>query len=435
MADNQNQIGSRTTPAGSPSGNRLPTPSIVRNAKIAIFIFTAIGVGGLAYVNFSQSAEVSGGLLTGQQSAEFQRPGTDGFRIASSEPPAGAALPTEPIIPVVDPDGSLRSTIADLERKIAELEANPRQVVVADEEALNALRSQLETAETIIQETQRQSQEDARELERLRTKIETDALLSEERLMAEQAEQARQAELQRARAEREAIEAAQNTSGTVALRRGVSSQSEAGDLSGDDAFVRAGADTSEATRASIIANPSNTVVQGSIIEAALETGISSDLRGNIAAIVSYDVWSFDLSRVLIPRGSKLFGRYSSDISVGQKRVLIAWDRVVTPDGQSAQLDAFGSDRLGRSGMPGHVDNHFMDRFGSAALISIIGAAPSAVAANSSSATTSEVMEDVTEDFSTAVDNTVSEFITRKPTITVEHGEKVTVIVNTDVEFF
>lgn len=435
MANPHNRNSSRTIPAGSQEGKALPASRLVKRAKVAFFAITTIGICSFAYYHLNQPTETPGGLLSGQQSAEFQRPGTDGFRISSSEPPSGAALPPEPVVPVADPDGSLRSTIADLERKIAELEANPTQVVVADEDALNALRIRLEAAEGTIQDAQRQSQNDARELERLRTKIETDALLAEERLQADRLEQVRQAELQRAQAEHEALEAAQNTSGTVAVRRGVSRQSETGDLSGDDAFVRAGAGTSDATRADVISNPSNTVVQGSIIQAVLETGISSDLQGNIAAIVSYDVWSFDLSRVLIPRGSKLFGRYSSDISVGQKRVLIAWDRVVTPDGQSAQLDAYGSDRLGRSGMPGLVDNHFIDRFGSAALISIIGAAPSAVAANSSNSTTSEVMEDVTEDFSAAVDSTISEFITRKPTITVEHGDTVTVIVNADVEFF
>ena len=76
------------------------------------------------------------------------------------------------------------------------------------------------------------------------------------------------------------------------------------------------------------------------------------MPGNVAANVSYDVWSMDMSQVLIPRGSKLYGRYNSQIERGQRRVMIAWDRLVTADGQSVQLEGYGTDRIGRAGMTG-----------------------------------------------------------------------------------
>jgi type IV secretion system protein VirB10 len=147
---------------------------------------------------------------------------------------------------------------------------------------------------------------------------------------------------------------------------------------GDDAF-RARGQAAEVRQAEVIADPAHTVMQGTLIEAALETAISTDLAGNVSAIVSHDVWSFDMSRVLIPRGSKLYGRYDSEVDAGQRRVLIAWDRMVTTDGQSVTLAAYGTDRIGRSGLPGTVRNHFLQRFGTAALISLIGAVPTLAA--------------------------------------------------------
>lgn len=439
MADQKPTPKSRTAPAGNTvtgkSNKSKPGSGIGAKLRTGLLVIGAAGAGALVYSNLPEGITDRGEALPGQQSSEFQRPGTDGFRIAEGEAPTSAALPQNTSQPPVDETAPLRSTIADLEAKIAELEANPEQIFVADEEALNALRIQLEAVENDLTEARAETVRQSQEVTRLRTQIETDALLAEENRAAEQAEQARRNELERRRAARQQLEDAQNNSPIAAIRRGQTAQPEQGDLSHDDAFVRAGAGTAQATRAQIISNPSNTVVQGTIIEAALETGISSDIQGNIAAIISYDVWAFDLSRVLIPRGSKLFGRYSSDVSVGQKRVLVAWDRVVTPDGQSALLDAYGSDRLGRSGLTGRVDNHFMERFGSAALISVISATPAVAASNTSDETTADVLENVGDDFSGAVDSTISEFITRQPTITVEHGDKVTVIVNADVEFF
>ena len=439
MADQKPTPKTRTAPASKSSTGKTKLPSagngLGAKFRTGLIALGAAGAGAVLYSNFPEGIIDRGEALPGQHSSEFQRPGTEGFRIAEGEAPTSAALPQTSAPQPVDETGPLRSTIADLEAKIAALEANPEQVIVADEAALNDLRIQLEGVETDLRNARAETLRQSQEVTRLRTQIETDALLAEQNRAEDQAEQARRNELERRRAARQQLEDAQNNSSISAIRRGSSAQPETGDLSRDDAFVRAGAGTVQATRAQVISNPSNTVVQGTIIEAALETGISSDLQGNIAAIISYDVWAFDLSRVLIPRGSKLFGRYSSDVSVGQKRVLVAWDRVVTPDGQSAVLDAYGSDRLGRSGLTGRVDNHFLERFGSAALISVIGATPAVVASNTSDETTANVLENVGDDFSGAVDSTISEFVTRQPTITVEHGDKVTVIVNADVEFF
>ena len=114
------------------------------------------------------------------------------------------------------------------------------------------------------------------------------------------------------------------------------------------------------------------VPQGTLIKGILETAIQSDLAGMVRAVTSEDVYSFDGRRVLIPSGTRLVGDYQSGIENGQTRVFIVWTRMLRPDGVSVQLGSTGADELGRGGMPGDVDNHYAQRYGSAVLLSLIG---------------------------------------------------------------
>lgn len=115
------------------------------------------------------------------------------------------------------------------------------------------------------------------------------------------------------------------------------------------------------------------IPQGFVIPAVLETAIDSDLPGSIRAVVSRDVRGFDGVQVLIPRGSKLIGQYRSAASVGQTRAFVVWSRIITPGGVSIDVGSPATDRLGRGGLAGKVDNHFFERFGSAILLSAISA--------------------------------------------------------------
>lgn len=114
--------------------------------------------------------------------------------------------------------------------------------------------------------------------------------------------------------------------------------------------------------------------QGTMIRGILETALQSDLPGMVRAVVTENVWSFDGRRVLIPAGSRLVGEYKSGIAQGQTRVFVVWTRMLRSDGVSVQLGSNGTDDLGRAGNAGFVDNHYMERFGSAILLSIVGGA-------------------------------------------------------------
>lgn len=119
-------------------------------------------------------------------------------------------------------------------------------------------------------------------------------------------------------------------------------------------------------------NPTTTVTQGTLIPAILETAIDTDVPGYVRAVVSQDVRSFDGTRVLVPRSSRLIGQYQSGLQGGQKRAYVIWTRLIRPDGASVNLasPAIGFD--GTTGLAGEVNNHFFRRFGSAMLLSVIG---------------------------------------------------------------
>jgi type IV secretion system protein VirB10 len=113
------------------------------------------------------------------------------------------------------------------------------------------------------------------------------------------------------------------------------------------------------------------VPQGNVIPAVLETAFNSTQAGFARAIVSRDVRSFDGKNILIPRGSRLIGKYSADVAQGQSRAVIAWSRLIRPDGMTIALDSPTTDPQGRGGVKAAVDSHFMARLGDALLQSTI----------------------------------------------------------------
>ena len=112
-----------------------------------------------------------------------------------------------------------------------------------------------------------------------------------------------------------------------------------------------------------------------MIPAVLATGINSDLPGDLVAQVPRDVFdSRTQSQVLIPRGARLLGRYQSQVSAGQRRLLVAWDRLIFPDGSSLRfLGLPGLSPTGEAGLSASVDNHLPTVFGSAILLSFLSA--------------------------------------------------------------
>jgi len=115
---------------------------------------------------------------------------------------------------------------------------------------------------------------------------------------------------------------------------------------------------------------------GFVIPATLISGVNSELPGQITAQVSQDVFDTPTGRyLLVPQGSRLVGEYSNGVNYGQERLLIAWQRIIFPDGKALDIGAMtGADAAGYSGFKDQVDNHYLRIFGSAILMSGVTAA-------------------------------------------------------------
>jgi type IV secretion system protein VirB10 len=420
-----------------------PSEAPKRRAGVNPYALSAVtaaaGVGiGVWLVLAAPEAPAPAPAFETASVSDFQGEGSgaDGFTISKEKPQITPAAPDR------SEAERLEAEIAALNAQIADLRANP--VTVMDEAAMQALKAQVDALDAEARAREAALSDLERENIRLQTELDTKTLVDGD--AEAEAARLREEELARKREDAERLREAQINSDMVALRSGMgmgdgveTAATAPGGAdaaaTGDKAFRRAGAKAAEVRQAEVIANPAFTVMQGTLIEASLETAVSTDLSGNVAAVVSHDVWSFDMSRVLIPRGSRLYGRYDSDTDAGQRRVMIAWDRIVTTDGQSVELAAYGTDRIGRSGLPGKVRNHFLQRFGTAALISVIGAVPTLAAAKYDTEVASETAENLGNDLGEAVNVVMADYLSIPPTISVNQGAVVMVRVDADIEFY
>ena len=112
---------------------------------------------------------------------------------------------------------------------------------------------------------------------------------------------------------------------------------------------------------------------GTVIPGVMLTGINSDLPGALIGQVAQDVFDSATGRfLLIPKGSRLYGVYDSRVAMGQRRILVAWQRIIFPDGSSVTLEAMpGASRDGYAGFQDQIDNHSLRIFGNAILMSMI----------------------------------------------------------------
>lgn len=189
---------------------------------------------------------------------------------------------------------------------------------------------------------------------------------------------------------------------------------------------RAFASDSSSVRSTKLAEPANTVIQGTLIPAVLETAIDTDVPGYVRAVVSQDIKSFDGSRVLIPRSSRLIGEYKGATQAGQRRAYLMWTRLVRPDGVSIALASPAADFSGQAGVGGQVNSHFFSRFGSAILLSILGGAGSLVTGGASTV--------VVGGGQSAASVAAQHDGNRGPTIKVRQGEPIRVFTARDLIF-
>lgn len=200
------------------------------------------------------------------------------------------------------------------------------------------------------------------------------------------------------------------------------------------AFLKADVDRRTETTDRLGAPTSPYVVQaGSIIAAALITGIRSDLPGQITAQVTENVYDSPTGRfLLIPQGAKLIGEYDSQVSFGQNRVLLAWDRLILPSGQSLTLDRQpGADPAGFAGLQDGINNHWGGMAEAAVLSTLL-----AVGAEAGSSNDDDLVRALRRGTSDTINQSGQQLVRRQlnvqPTLTVRPGYPVRVIVTRDL---
>lgn len=283
-------------------------------------------------------------------------------------------------------------------------------------------------------------------------------------------EQARLAELQRLRQEAEAarrsglfVQAAQRTdergsatevaSADDAARPGpfAAIPGSAESARSDETFVQNGQDRksaflSGAADSKIYASgklqaPASPfqVMAGTIISAAMVTGLNSDLPGQAIANVTEPVYDTVTGKtLLVPQGSRLLGTYDAQVAYGQSRVLLVWTRLIMPDGSSIVLDRLsGTDAKGFAGLEDETDNHWRKLLAGAALSTLLGVGAELGSGNRGSVDGNDTVVVATGRSAQDSVNQVGQQITRRnlniqPTLTVRPGFPVRVIVNKDL---
>lgn len=179
------------------------------------------------------------------------------------------------------------------------------------------------------------------------------------------------------------------------------------------------------------------VMAGTIIPAALVTGIDSDLPGQVIASVTEAVYDTATGRyLLIPQGSRLIGRYDSQVAFGQHRVLLVWTRLILPDTSSISLDRLpGIDPAGYAGLEDGVDWHWDRILAGAALSTLLGVGAELAAPQNS--TNGNVVVVGTRQGAQGTVNQVGQEITKRnmniqPTLTIRPGFPMRVMVNKDL---
>jgi type IV secretion system protein VirB10 len=206
------------------------------------------------------------------------------------------------------------------------------------------------------------------------------------------------------------------------------------DAARKQAFLERGSDrrTVSTERLTGLASPS--ILQaGSVIPAALITGIRSDLPGLVTAQVTQNVYDSPTGRILlIPQGSRLIGDYDADVAFGQSRILLAWNRLILPDGRSIVLDRQpAADPSGFAGLQDGTNYHWGGVL-KAALVSTLLGVGSELGAGSDSDLTRAVRRGTQDSINRAGEQIVSRELNVRPTLTIRPGFPVRVLVTRDL---
>lgn len=200
------------------------------------------------------------------------------------------------------------------------------------------------------------------------------------------------------------------------------------------AFLNAAVDRRTVAQDRVAAPASPFVLQaGSVIPAALITGIRSDLPGQITAQVTQHIYDSPTGSILlVPQGTRIIGEYDNGVAFGQRRILLVWNRLIFPNGRSIVLERQpGADTQGYAGLEDGVDYHWWDLMKAAGLSTLL-----AVGAELTMDDDDRLIQAIRSGAQETINDAGQQIVQRQmqvaPTLTVRPGFPVRVIVTRDL---
>jgi type IV secretion system protein VirB10 len=211
--------------------------------------------------------------------------------------------------------------------------------------------------------------------------------------------------------------------------------------SASDNIAYDGKELPNVSNASPLQHPDTLMLRGTFIRCVLETRIITDMPGFTSCVVTEPVYSFTGKRLLLPKGSKVLGKYEMEPS--GPRVAVIWDRIVTPTGIDVNMASPGVDTLGGAGHPGQYNAHWGSRIGSALLISLLSDAfkyeaaehgPRQTTISNGVVTQSPFESNTADTIQQLANQAVRRAANRPATVTINQGTILAIYVAKDVDF-
>ena len=174
--------------------------------------------------------------------------------------------------------------------------------------------------------------------------------------------------------------------------------------------------------------------EGAIVETVLTNRLDGSFSGPVNCLVTTDVYSHDLQRLLIPRGTRVLGEVKRNDNLGQQRLAVSFHRLIMPDGYSVSLDQFkGLDQIGETGLRDKVNHHYTQIFGvSLAIGAIAGLANINTNSGYNSSSTDTYRQGVSSSLSQSSLRILDRYMNILPTFTIREGTRVKVILTDDL---
>lgn len=229
--------------------------------------------------------------------------------------------------------------------------------------------------------------------------------------------------------------------GGMAAVPGMPGQPYRNAYSASDNIAYNGKDLPDVSSASPLQHPDTLMLRGTFIRCVLETRIITDMPGFTSCVVTEPVYSFTGKRLLLPKGSKVLGKYEMEPS--GPRVAVIWDRIVTPTGIDVNMASPGVDTLGAAGHPGMYNAHWGSRIGAALLISLLSDAfkyeaakngPRQTEISNGVVTQSPFESNTAETIQQLANQAVRRQANRPATVTINQGTVLAIYVAKDVDF-